>query len=88
MCLHRVILALSTLTFVAAQPAEVMVPDVPASLVRNNSLRSFMDSIPSISQAVYSAQYLSGLKAGEQYASKNSFAVKAEIGKLGATHDH
>jgi len=30
----------------------------------------------------------SGLKAGEQYASKNSFAVKAEIGKLGATHDH
>lgn len=30
----------------------------------------------------------SGVKAGEQYASKNSFAVKAEIGKLGATHDH
>ncbi len=29
-----------------------------------------------------------GLKAGEQYASKNSFAIKAEIGKLGATHDH
>lgn len=29
-----------------------------------------------------------GLKAGEQYASKNSFAVKAEIGKLGASHDH
>ena len=29
-----------------------------------------------------------GLKAGEQYARKNSFAVKAEIGKLGATHDH
>ena len=30
----------------------------------------------------------SGLKAGERYASTNSFAVKAEIGKLGATHDH
>ncbi len=29
-----------------------------------------------------------GLSAGEEYASKNSFAVKAEIGKLGATHDH
>jgi cobalt-zinc-cadmium efflux system membrane fusion protein len=31
---------------------------------------------------------LSGLAAGEQYAAANSFAVKAEIGKLGATHDH
>jgi cobalt-zinc-cadmium efflux system membrane fusion protein len=31
---------------------------------------------------------LSGLKVGDQYAGKNSFAVKAEIGKLGATHDH
>ena len=30
----------------------------------------------------------SGLAAGEQYAAANSFAVKAEIGKLGATHDH
>lgn len=29
-----------------------------------------------------------GLKAGDQYAATNSFAVKAEIGKLGATHDH
>ena len=29
-----------------------------------------------------------GLKPGEEYASRNSFAVKAEIGKLGATHDH
>jgi membrane fusion protein, heavy metal efflux system len=33
-------------------------------------------------------EVLSGLSAGVQYASKNSFAVKAEIGKLGATHDH
>lgn len=33
-------------------------------------------------------EVLSGLKAGEEYAAANSFAVKAEIGKLGATHDH
>jgi len=33
-------------------------------------------------------EVLSGLKVGEQYAGTNSFAVKAEIGKLGATHDH
>jgi cobalt-zinc-cadmium efflux system membrane fusion protein len=33
-------------------------------------------------------EVLSGLKAGDQYASANSFAIKAEIGKLGATHDH
>jgi cobalt-zinc-cadmium efflux system membrane fusion protein len=33
-------------------------------------------------------EVLSGLKVGDQYAGKNSFAVKAEIGKLGATHDH
>ncbi|MDZ4674876.1 MAG: efflux RND transporter periplasmic adaptor subunit [Gemmatimonadota bacterium] len=30
----------------------------------------------------------SGLAMGDQYARQNSFAVKAEIGKLGATHDH
>ncbi|MGE0704800.1 MAG: efflux RND transporter periplasmic adaptor subunit [Vicinamibacterales bacterium] len=33
-------------------------------------------------------EVLSGLSPGEQYAAGNSFAVKAEIGKLGATHDH
>lgn len=33
-------------------------------------------------------EVLSGLKAGDQYAAANSFAVKAEIGKLGASHDH
>jgi cobalt-zinc-cadmium efflux system membrane fusion protein len=33
-------------------------------------------------------EVLSGLSVGEQYAAANSFAVKAEIGKLGATHDH
>lgn len=33
-------------------------------------------------------EIVSGLKAGDQYAATNSFAVKAEIGKLGATHDH
>lgn len=33
-------------------------------------------------------EVVSGLKAGDKYAATNSFAVKAEIGKLGATHDH
>ena len=33
-------------------------------------------------------EVVSGLKAGDEYAATNSFAVKAEIGKLGATHDH
>lgn len=33
-------------------------------------------------------EVLGGLAAGDQYARQNSFAVKAEIGKLGATHDH
>jgi cobalt-zinc-cadmium efflux system membrane fusion protein len=33
-------------------------------------------------------EVLSGLTAGDEYAATNSFTVKAEIGKLGATHDH
>lgn len=33
-------------------------------------------------------EVLSGLTPGVQYAATNSFAIKAEIGKLGATHDH
>ncbi len=33
-------------------------------------------------------EVLKGLSPGEQYAATNSFAVKAEIGKLGASHDH
>ena len=33
-------------------------------------------------------EVVSGLTAGDHYAAANSFAVKAEIGKLGATHDH
>jgi membrane fusion protein, heavy metal efflux system len=33
-------------------------------------------------------EVLQGLKRGERYAATNSFVVKAEIGKLGATHDH
>lgn len=33
-------------------------------------------------------EVLSGLSAGEQYAAGNSFAIKADIGKSGATHDH
>ncbi|MEO8350270.1 MAG: efflux RND transporter periplasmic adaptor subunit [Chthoniobacteraceae bacterium] len=30
----------------------------------------------------------SGLAAGDQYAAENSFVVKADIGKAGASHDH
>ncbi len=30
----------------------------------------------------------SGLRAGEHYAAKNSFVIKAELGKAGASHDH
>lgn len=33
-------------------------------------------------------EVLKGLSPGEKFAVTNSFAVKAEIGKLGATHDH
>jgi len=35
-----------------------------------------------------SVEVLRGLKHGEQYAAKNSYAVKAEIEKSGATHSH
>lgn len=33
-------------------------------------------------------EVLQGLAAGEKYAAGNSFAIKADIGKSGATHDH
>lgn len=33
-------------------------------------------------------EVLSGLSAGEHYVAKNSFVLKAEIGKSGATHGH
>jgi cobalt-zinc-cadmium efflux system membrane fusion protein len=33
-------------------------------------------------------EVLSGLNVGEQYAAGNSFVVKAELGKAGASHDH
>ncbi|SFP59125.1 membrane fusion protein, cobalt-zinc-cadmium efflux system [Nitrosomonas cryotolerans] len=33
-------------------------------------------------------EVLEGLSAGEKYAGGNSFAIKAELGKSGATHDH
>lgn len=33
-------------------------------------------------------EVLEGLSAGEQYATKNSFLIKADIGKSGASHDH
>lgn len=33
-------------------------------------------------------EVLQGLHAGEKYAAGNSFLIKADIGKAGATHDH
>jgi membrane fusion protein, heavy metal efflux system len=33
-------------------------------------------------------EVLSGLAAGERYASANSFILKADVGKAGASHDH
>ncbi len=33
-------------------------------------------------------EVLKGLSSGEQYAGGNSFAIKAELGKAGASHDH
>lgn len=33
-------------------------------------------------------EVVAGLKAGERYAGGNSFAIKAELGKSGASHDH
>lgn len=34
------------------------------------------------------AEVLQGLAAGEAYAAKNSFLIKAELGKASASHDH
>ncbi|PKO82486.1 MAG: efflux transporter periplasmic adaptor subunit [Betaproteobacteria bacterium HGW-Betaproteobacteria-13] len=33
-------------------------------------------------------EVLSGLRAGERYVAKNSFVIKAELGKAGASHEH
>lgn len=33
-------------------------------------------------------EVLGGLQPGERYAAKNSFLIKADIGKAGASHDH
>jgi membrane fusion protein, heavy metal efflux system len=33
-------------------------------------------------------EIIEGLRAGEQYAAKNSFLIKADLGKAGASHDH
>jgi cobalt-zinc-cadmium efflux system membrane fusion protein len=35
-----------------------------------------------------SVEVLKGLNAGEKYAAKNSFLIKADLGKSGASHDH
>ncbi len=33
-------------------------------------------------------EVLKGLQAGVKYAARNSFLIKADIGKSGASHDH
>lgn len=33
-------------------------------------------------------EVLSGIEAGQEYVAENSFIIKADIGKSGATHDH
>ena len=33
-------------------------------------------------------EVIKGINAGEQYAAKNSFLIKADLGKSGASHDH
>jgi cobalt-zinc-cadmium efflux system membrane fusion protein len=33
-------------------------------------------------------EVIKGINAGERYAAKNSFLIKAELGKAGASHDH
>ncbi|HHF7376212.1 TPA: efflux transporter periplasmic adaptor subunit, partial [Legionella bozemanae] len=33
-------------------------------------------------------EVLSGLDAGQHYVTKNSFYLKAELGKEGASHEH
>jgi cobalt-zinc-cadmium efflux system membrane fusion protein len=35
-----------------------------------------------------SVEVLKGLSAGEKYAARNSFLIKADLGKSGASHDH
>jgi cobalt-zinc-cadmium efflux system membrane fusion protein len=34
------------------------------------------------------AEITDGVKPGDRYAAENSFVVKADVGKSGATHDH
>jgi cobalt-zinc-cadmium efflux system membrane fusion protein len=33
-------------------------------------------------------EVISGLRAGERYAATNAYAVKADVLKSGASHDH
>ena len=33
-------------------------------------------------------EVLSGIPSGQEYAAENSFIIKADIGKSGASHDH
>ena len=33
-------------------------------------------------------EVVSGLSPGERYVTRNSYVIKADIGKAGASHDH
>ncbi|MCX6608186.1 MAG: hypothetical protein NTV52_31990 [Acidobacteria bacterium] len=48
-----------------AQTPGVLIPDVPAGLIRNQSARSFLDPVPVTAQVIFSAEYMSGLKPGD-----------------------
>lgn len=84
--------------------AEVMVEKYPAKLaVKRSAIQSFRDmpvvfvrygntfEVRMLTLGKQDADYvevLSGLKRGSEYVTTNSFLLKAEVLKAGATHDH
>lgn len=84
--------------------AEVMVEQYPAKLaVKRSAIQSFRDmpvvfvrygntfEVRMLTLGKQDADYievLSGLKPGSEYVTTNSFLLKAEVLKAGATHDH
>ncbi|MDO8825113.1 efflux RND transporter periplasmic adaptor subunit [Methylophaga sp.] len=84
--------------------AEVMVEQYPAKLaVKRSAIQSFRDvpvvfvrygntfEVRMLTLGKQDADYvevISGLKPGSEYVTTNSFLLKAEVLKAGATHDH
>lgn len=84
--------------------AEVMVEQYPAKLaVKRTAIQSFRDmpvvfvrygntfEVRMLTLGKQDADYvevISGLKPGSEYVTTNSFLLKAEVLKAGATHDH